>query len=217
MVERLLYIAGASTPLRCCPVCAGENVSNSSRLRPSPHTAPGSAPGRRRDEIPEAARQAAVADAHDALFSLRVSKPDFTYSAAVGTIEAGRVTRYDPEFVDASLANAEGFRRLMKGTWITAAACGRAAKRMGPARRRRTRLAEGGAQKMRPRGRGIDAARRKADRLEGANGRGPDFRYTRGLPKYIEEADGSRMRTFQGGAARHYDTHERIGRRAKAG
>lgn len=61
------------------------------------------------DDIPISARLMAVADVYDALISRRVYKPPFPHSMAVSIITEGRGTHFDPDMVDAFLANSELF------------------------------------------------------------------------------------------------------------
>ena len=55
------------------------------------------------DNIPIAARLMAIADVYDALISRRVYKPAFTHDVAMGIIEEGRGSHFDPDMVDAFL------------------------------------------------------------------------------------------------------------------
>ncbi len=55
------------------------------------------------DDIPIAARLMAIADVYDALISRRVYKPAFTHDVAMGIIEEGRGSHFDPDMVDAFL------------------------------------------------------------------------------------------------------------------
>ncbi len=64
------------------------------------------------DAIPISARLMALADVYDALISKRVYKPAFSHEKAVGIIEEGRNTHFDPDVVDAFLAIAEDFRDI---------------------------------------------------------------------------------------------------------
>ncbi len=64
------------------------------------------------EDIPLAGRIMAVADVYDALTSRRAWREAFTHDEACATIFAGSGTQFDPEVVDAFLANAEAFRKL---------------------------------------------------------------------------------------------------------
>ena len=54
----------------------------------------------------------AVADVYDALISRRVYKEPMPHEQAVGVIEKGRGSHFDPDVVEAFLACAEGFREI---------------------------------------------------------------------------------------------------------
>lgn len=56
------------------------------------------------DEIPVEGRVAAVGDVFDALTSNRVYRGAMTHEKAIGLIEAGRGTQFDPEVLDAFMA-----------------------------------------------------------------------------------------------------------------
>lgn len=62
--------------------------------------------------IPISGRLMALADVYDALISKRVYKPPFPHEKAVGIIEEGRGTHFDPELVDCFLGMAEEFRQI---------------------------------------------------------------------------------------------------------
>jgi len=64
------------------------------------------------DEIPVSARLMALADVYDALISRRVYKPAFSHEKAVGIIQNGRGTHFDPDIVDAFMAIHESFRQI---------------------------------------------------------------------------------------------------------
>ena len=64
------------------------------------------------DEIPLAGRLMAVADVYDALISRRVYKPPFTHNRARDIILEGRGTHFDPDVVDAFMANEHRFREI---------------------------------------------------------------------------------------------------------
>jgi putative two-component system response regulator len=61
------------------------------------------------DAIPLAARLMALADVYDALISRRVYKPPFSHEHAVGLIEEGRCSHFDPDVVDAFMAVQQTF------------------------------------------------------------------------------------------------------------
>ena len=46
----------------------------------------------------------AIVDVYDALISKRVYKPPHTHESAMGIIESGRGTHFDPDVVDAFVA-----------------------------------------------------------------------------------------------------------------
>jgi len=68
--------------------------------------------GLRGDAIPASARLMALADVFDALVSHRVYKPAMSLEAAAAEIVAGRGTHFDPDVVDAFLANREHFEAI---------------------------------------------------------------------------------------------------------
>lgn len=61
------------------------------------------------DAIPISARLMAVADVYDALISRRVYKEGMPHTKAVGIINEGRGTHFDPDIVDAFLELADRF------------------------------------------------------------------------------------------------------------
>ena len=63
-------------------------------------------------EIPLSGRLMAVADVYDALISRRVYKPPLTHSQAVEIIMQGRGSQFDPELVDAFVAQRDNFRLI---------------------------------------------------------------------------------------------------------
>jgi cyclic di-GMP phosphodiesterase len=65
--------------------------------------------GRAGDEIPLCGRIVALADAYDALTSRRVYKDAFPHEKARAAMIKGRGTHFDPDVVDAFLANEEKF------------------------------------------------------------------------------------------------------------
>ena len=56
----------------------------------------------------------AVADVYDALISTRVYKPAMSHQQAVEIVAAGRGTHFDPDVVDAFLANEDGFSTIAR-------------------------------------------------------------------------------------------------------
>lgn len=64
------------------------------------------------DEIPVSARLMALADVFDALISRRVYKPPFSLEKSVNIIREGRGAHFDPDVVDAFLANLQTFRDI---------------------------------------------------------------------------------------------------------
>ena len=64
------------------------------------------------DAIPISARLMAVADVYDALISRRVYKEGMPHEKAVGIIQEGRGTHFDPDVTDAFLALADQFRAV---------------------------------------------------------------------------------------------------------
>jgi PAS domain S-box-containing protein len=68
--------------------------------------------GRRGDEIPLSARIVAVADVYDAMTSERPYKKAASHEETVEVIREGRGSQFDPDIVDAFLAQQEAFRRI---------------------------------------------------------------------------------------------------------
>jgi PAS domain S-box-containing protein len=68
--------------------------------------------GRRGDQIPLSARIVALPDVYDALTSKRAYKDAISHEEAVRIITAERGTHFDPDVVDAFLAESETFRRI---------------------------------------------------------------------------------------------------------
>jgi putative two-component system response regulator len=68
--------------------------------------------GRSGDEIPLSARLMAVADVYDALISRRVYKLPFSQEKSIAIMKEGRGTHFDPDILDAFLANTEEFRSI---------------------------------------------------------------------------------------------------------
>jgi putative two-component system response regulator len=64
------------------------------------------------DEIPLSAKLMAIADVFDALVSKRVYKEAFSYELTRKIIEDGRGTHFDPNLVDAFLANYDRFIKI---------------------------------------------------------------------------------------------------------
>lgn len=64
------------------------------------------------ERIPLSARLMAVSDVYDALISRRVYKPAFSHEEALRTIIAGKGTHFDPDIVEAFIANAETYRAI---------------------------------------------------------------------------------------------------------
>ncbi len=64
------------------------------------------------DDIPVSARLMALADVYDALISRRVYKEGMPHEQAVGIIEAGRGSHFDPDIVDAFIEIQEDFRAI---------------------------------------------------------------------------------------------------------
>lgn len=64
------------------------------------------------EQIPLSGRLMAVADVYDALISKRIYKPAFSHAKAVGIIEEGSGTHFDPEVVDSFLSCALAFERI---------------------------------------------------------------------------------------------------------
>jgi len=67
---------------------------------------------RRADDIPLSARLMAVADVYDALISRRVYKPPFSQEKSLGIMREGRASHFDPDILDAFLANSAEFRAI---------------------------------------------------------------------------------------------------------
>jgi len=66
------------------------------------------------DAIPISARLMAVADVYDALISRRVYKEAMPHAEALAIIGDGRGRHFDPDIVDAFLANAEEFHAIAR-------------------------------------------------------------------------------------------------------
>jgi putative two-component system response regulator len=64
------------------------------------------------DDIPIPARLMAVADVYDALISRRVYKDGMPHEKAVGIIQEGSGSHFDPDMVEAFLAIQEEFRSI---------------------------------------------------------------------------------------------------------
>jgi putative two-component system response regulator len=64
------------------------------------------------DDIPLAARLMALADVYDALISVRVYKPAMSHSDASAIIIAERGKHFDPDIVDAFIAQQDAFRDI---------------------------------------------------------------------------------------------------------
>ena len=64
------------------------------------------------DDIPLSARLMAVADVYDALISRRVYKEGMPHEKAVGIIQEGTGSHFDPDIVEAFLAIQEEFREI---------------------------------------------------------------------------------------------------------
>lgn len=64
------------------------------------------------DDIPLAARIMALSDVFDALTSARVYKPPFSFERAVEMIREGSGHHFDPDVVEAFLANLGSFRKI---------------------------------------------------------------------------------------------------------
>src|SRR4029077_2754936 len=67
---------------------------------------------RRGDDIPLSARLMAVADVYDALISRRVYKPPFSQEKSIAILREGRGSHFDPDILDAFLANTEEFKAI---------------------------------------------------------------------------------------------------------
>ena len=68
--------------------------------------------GRKGDEIPVSARLMALADVFDALISKRVYKAAFSFENAAQIITEGSGKHFDPDVVEAFLADFETFQRI---------------------------------------------------------------------------------------------------------
>ena len=68
--------------------------------------------GLKGEEIPLSARIMAVADVYDALTSKRTYKDSFDHASARDIIVEGRGTHFDPDVVDAFLAEQERFKKI---------------------------------------------------------------------------------------------------------
>jgi len=68
--------------------------------------------GLKEDKIPISGRLMAIADVYDALISKRVYKEAFSHEKAVGIIKQGRGTQFDPNVLDAFMAQEEKFRQI---------------------------------------------------------------------------------------------------------
>jgi hypothetical protein len=66
------------------------------------------------EQIPLSARIMALADVYDALTQKRSYKPAFTHEVAKATILEGRGRHFDPQVVDAFLAEEEEFRTISR-------------------------------------------------------------------------------------------------------
>ena len=66
------------------------------------------------DDIPISARLMAVADVYDALISRRVYKEGMPHEKAVGIIQQGSGSHFDPDVVDAFMEAAETFRDIAR-------------------------------------------------------------------------------------------------------
>jgi putative two-component system response regulator len=64
------------------------------------------------DDIPLSARLMAVADVYDALISRRVYKEGMPHEKAVGIIQEGAGSHFDPDIVDAFIAIQDEFRSI---------------------------------------------------------------------------------------------------------
>ena len=64
------------------------------------------------EQIPIAGRLMAVADVYDALVSRRKYKEPLSHEQAVSILAEGRGTHFDPEVLDAFLANQEQFKAI---------------------------------------------------------------------------------------------------------
>jgi putative two-component system response regulator len=70
--------------------------------------------GLRGEEIPLCGRIVALADVYDALTTARVYKPAFSHEKAKGIILEGRGKHFDPEIVEAFLANEQQFIEIRR-------------------------------------------------------------------------------------------------------
>jgi len=70
--------------------------------------------GLKGDDIPVAGRLMALADVYDALISARCYKPPFPHEEAVEIIRKGRGSHFDPDVVDAFLAQDESFQLIAR-------------------------------------------------------------------------------------------------------
>jgi putative two-component system response regulator len=70
--------------------------------------------GLRGEEIPLCGRIVALADVYDALTTARVYKPAFSHEKAKGIILEGRGKHFDPEIVEAFLANEQVFIEIRR-------------------------------------------------------------------------------------------------------
>lgn len=68
--------------------------------------------GLKGEQIPIAGRLMAVADVYDALVSRRVYKEAQPHEQAAAQMAAGRGTHFDPDVLDAFLANQELFKQI---------------------------------------------------------------------------------------------------------
>ena len=66
------------------------------------------------DAIPIPARLMALADVFDALASRRVYKEPMPYVVVMRLIREGRNQHFDPDVVDAFLANQDAFREILE-------------------------------------------------------------------------------------------------------
>jgi len=66
------------------------------------------------DAIPISARLMAVGDVYDALISHRVYKPAFSHEKAVGIMQEGRGTHFDPDILDAFVTIQGEFNSIAK-------------------------------------------------------------------------------------------------------
>ena len=70
--------------------------------------------GLKEDDIPLAARLAAIADVYDALVSARVYKAAMTYADAIGIMIGGRGTQFDALLIDAMLQIQDEFSNIAR-------------------------------------------------------------------------------------------------------